>query len=781
MLYPNRTGRMTKGEKRPLAGRLMVGVLFALLVTAIYADPLFNRRNFAGRDLLPYNLPVEKAIHDAYERGRLPVWFSEVSGGRPLLPDPNCGALYPLRPALSHFSFAAAFRIYPVLHWIAAGIGMMLLLRVLGVSIAGAWVAAVGYVFSGVGVSEVFYTNYQPGMALLPWILWAAARPAGTGKVPLLALLYGLDFLAGDVFTVGLALLGSLLWILFEPEPRTRRSEALRLTGALALAALLAAPQVLATALWIPHTRRAVVGLKLNEALAFSLSPWRLLEILVPYPFGATWDLSGSENWGRTVFRNFFATLYCGSVAVAGAVLLARTRTRAARLLRTFLLISLVLCAAPSLAPASWGSWSSPVPLRYPEKLSVGIVFALSAAGGLAVDEMRRAERLPRWMLPVGALLAALASAAAVLPDRVGRVAAAAVRAPRSVAGEAGREIPAALGEAGLFWMATLAALELLRSQRTRASGTALAILTMVPVLANRRVAQSFPEESVFSPTPFARALERRDPADDERVVDASRYRPDSPLSVGSLADPAGLDFYRRRWFFYTHALWGRSTVFNTDPDVGDFSRMQSLREVSSFLAASSAGHSLFSTLGLRFGIRFRDQEPLPGYRRFGGDALQDWDWNPEALASVRLLERWREEASALDALRDLPALAPGEVAIETGRNARGVARLGVVRLVENTPERLRLELGAPDPSWLFVLRGFWPYRTVRLDGGPIEVFPGHLAFSAVAIPPGRHRVDWAEDVPGLEISWLGPVAGGLIAVVLAWKGWRARLQEQGV
>ncbi|HKD12425.1 MAG TPA: hypothetical protein VKE50_10130, partial [Thermoanaerobaculia bacterium] len=54
---------------------------FGLLLTVVYADPLFMHRNFAGRDLVAYNLPMEKAIHDAYARGHFPVWMPYVSGG----------------------------------------------------------------------------------------------------------------------------------------------------------------------------------------------------------------------------------------------------------------------------------------------------------------------------------------------------------------------------------------------------------------------------------------------------------------------------------------------------------------------------------------------------------------------------------------------------------------------------------------------------------------------------------------------------------------------------
>ena len=46
-------------------------------------------------------------------------------------------------------------RIYPVVHWVFSGVGMLLLLRVIGVSASGAWLGATTYVFSGVSLPGV--------------------------------------------------------------------------------------------------------------------------------------------------------------------------------------------------------------------------------------------------------------------------------------------------------------------------------------------------------------------------------------------------------------------------------------------------------------------------------------------------------------------------------------------------------------------------------------------------------------------------------------------------
>ena len=92
-----------------------------------------DRPHFTGRDLLAYNLPMEKVIHDAYAAGTLPVWNPWISGGRPLLPNPNSGALYPAAGrALARSRFLSRCASSRSSTGSPPGIGMLVLLRSLG-------------------------------------------------------------------------------------------------------------------------------------------------------------------------------------------------------------------------------------------------------------------------------------------------------------------------------------------------------------------------------------------------------------------------------------------------------------------------------------------------------------------------------------------------------------------------------------------------------------------------------------------------------------------------
>lgn len=776
-------------DARPtFARRALPGVLFGLLVVAVYSPTLFSRRNFAGRDLLVYNLPIEKTIHDAYSRGSLPVWMPDVSGGRPLLPNPNTGALYPLRILLSVFSFPVAMRLFPIVHWAAAGVGMMLFLRSVAASRAAGWVGAVTYVFSGVAVAEVFFPHIQPGMTLLPWILWAVARPTGSQgrKLLLISTLFALIMLAGDVFTIGTALLCAGLWVLTEKSRSDRRRELVLLALGVALAALVALPQILATLLWVPDTNRSILGMKLKETFFYSISPFRLLEFVVPYLFGSTWTLDWWTVWGRPVFRfkdmGIFSTLYCGALSAIAVMPSWKWPAPAARFARVLLVFALFVSVAPSLLPTRWGSLDSPLPLRFPEKFAVAIVLALAVLTALAVDRFRASGRSPRWPLVGAGVLTLAAGLAASFPERAGRLAIALTGSPpwpadvpRTSIGLpeiAARELPSVLAEAGLFWIITVIALDRLVRPGRRGLVIALVLLTIVPIASNRRIARSIREEEMLSPGPFARSIERRDPAETYRTLGESFYaKPSEIEKLQMAADPEGVD---DSWIFYRQALVGKGTVFNFDFDSGDTARIESLRRLSQAAAKSGDAETFFGSFALRWGIRFRDQKPVRGYERFGGTGVQDWDELRGAHPDVRLVEAWRETIGPLESSRLVLGLAPGEVVVESGLERAGRARPGTVRVLERGPARLRATVDAPDPTWLFVLRGFWNYRTVLLDGKAIEPLPAQLAFSAVAIPPGRHTVDWTEQVPGLEVSRYGPlVAAGLLALLLIRDGRR--------
>jgi hypothetical protein len=194
---------------------------------------------------------------------------------------------------------------------------------------------------------------------------------------------------------------------------------------------------------------------------------------------------------------------------------------------------------------------------------------------------------------------------------------------------------------------------------------------------------------------------------------------------------------------------------------------MESLRRLSFMAASAQNSQAFFGALGLRWGVRYRDQRPFAGYRRIRGNSLLEFDEHEKAYPDIRLLESWRTTPDPQEEIRLLPAMKDGEIVIEAGPVGGWSARPGTVHVVEKTPERLRVDVTAPDATWLFVLRGYFPYRTILVDGKRVEANPAHLAFSAVPVPAGSHRIEWTENVPGGRVSGWGPVVFAVVASML--------------
>jgi hypothetical protein len=533
-----------------------------------------------------------------------------------------------------------------------------------------------------------------------------------------------------------------------------------------------------ATALWIPETNRAVLGMKLGQSLFFSVSPFRLLELLIPFPFGAVWELDGTSVWGWPVFgyrsQGLFASLYAGAFSLGALFLAWRLRRRGVRFARVLFVLALIVSVPPSFVTmgSRLGRVNSPLPLRNPEKFSVALVFSLAILSALAFERLRQSARVHRWMFVPAALLAVAATVAFLSPSPIGRFGVWAVGNDTRFLPAAVEQIPRALAEAGLLWAGTLVAMDLLCRASPSAQAVAVLLLTLVPITANRKIARTLADQEIFSPTPFARILQRLDPDGSYRTLGESLYYPLSRFENSRrVPDGAVTESGRRSWTYFAQSLWGRGTVFNNDFDVGDLSRAESLRRLSVLAAGFTDSAAFFGSLALRWGIRYRDQPPIAGYAPIGGDSLQVYDEHKAAYPDVRLAERWRETAGGVVALAEIRGLAGNEILVESGAFSTGRARTGRVRIVEKLPERLVVETAGPDPSWLFVLRGFWSHRRVHIDRRPVDVLPAQLAFSAVPVPAGRHRIDWKERVPGGEISRFGPVMYALVSALLLLRG----------
>jgi hypothetical protein len=766
---------------------LIFAVGHACLLAILFADPLFVAKTFSSRDLGPFFHPIEKAVHESWRHGHVPLLLPEISFGRPLAANPNTGAFYPLRVAMAALPFPLAFKLFPLLHLWLAGLGAFLLARALGCSPPGAYLAGLVYGLCGPAICDVQFPNLLPGLSALPFVLWAAGRLARRPDwraSSLFGLFWGFDLLAGDVFTAGLALAGSFLLVWQESEPRSRgRAAVVLISGAIA-AVMLAAIQIVPAFLLTPLTVRALAHFSVRSAVMWSVSAWRLLELVIPFPFG-NW-IADRSVWGDGLWSGqlggFFQTFYAGAFAAAACFVVRPAKGR--RLFVYGLLaLSVVLSSLGHYFPESVLRLQSPIPLRYPEKLMVGAELVLALLAGMFLDSLNRSGGRveARTAAFMAALLLGMAAAAHALPDRVREFAEAHWTGILHHGAEASRRLPHLLLNGGVTW-AALACLLSLWTRDRRRTATIFAFAFVLADLAAIRwqLLLTMPDSVVLDAPPSARAILRgMDPHVFGFTPMQSYLRPaaapGSPPK--SYQDPQ--DQLRTILGGYTAASFRIPYVFNQDYDLSDFYRVDlTRREVTRDTAPAAQVANDLSGFSARAAIMelgyFNEafSQPVRVVRPYWILA------NPRALPLPRFVRHVREVRDIAEAYKmihgggvDLSRVA----IVESGADREGTLSGGRIRIRRMDGNGLELTTESASRTWLLIPRAYSPFREIEVDGTSSPFFAANLCLTSVALPPGRHRIQVEERLPGGSAGPSVSLAGGLLLLL-----WSRRKNQPG-
>ncbi|MGZ3719273.1 MAG: hypothetical protein ACXWR1_13090 [Bdellovibrionota bacterium] len=347
------------------------------------------------RDVSNVYLPF-KALwaRGVLELGRLPYWNPFHASGVPFLSDPTFGIFHPgnlifllfsARPERGMFYFL-------LLHYFLLYTGGFLLARALR---ARAWlclVAGLSLAWGGYAMSSWNIPHDLAGQSAVPFFFYFFLRARQCSRRRWsLAAAAALVFpvLGGDAqFTYMMSGI-SFLTCLALPDKWEQGKRLLRIYG---IAILLGAPQLLPTLAHFSETTRASGILGPGEQLAWSLHPFRLIELLLPLPFGSRPNYGEYAGYSfiSSQFRTdpFVFSIYPGLFAVffglayATAFLHRRRRWKKInfRALAGFLLLLFLSLGTNFPLPLSalfgrfvplWGAF------RYPERLTFWVSFAL--------------------------------------------------------------------------------------------------------------------------------------------------------------------------------------------------------------------------------------------------------------------------------------------------------------------------------------------------------------------------------------------------------------------
>lgn len=233
---------------------LLLAALLALLPALAYSPAWSEGRLLGPGEGAALHYPLRAAVWLAYRQGQVPSWNGSIFSGMPLLPTYPAGSFFPLTIALAPLPPFDAFQLLVLLSLAATAVLTFAYVRTLGAGRLGAYVSALCFVL---GPYLVDHLGDTATIVALPALLLALLaleyhlKRRAPARVAALAAAAALLLLAGspEAAKAGAALLfGRLLLghaFAGHAPPPPLRTTAL----ALAVALLLAAPQLLPTLL----------------------------------------------------------------------------------------------------------------------------------------------------------------------------------------------------------------------------------------------------------------------------------------------------------------------------------------------------------------------------------------------------------------------------------------------------------------------------------------------------------------------------------------------------
>lgn len=747
----------------PQAQRRLVLLTVLLLWLGVTLPVALGWETLHQRDVFTTALHLKAFGAQELAQGRIPAFNPRWGLGLPFRGNPNALAFYPGNLLYLVLPFWSAFNLHYMLHWLLAFVGFAALARRLGLSADASLLAAMVYGGSGWMLSTLTFYNLLTVAAWWPLVLLGAVV-GGRRGVAVGGIACGLALLGGEPLTAALGLV-PLIGLAIRHHGGRGGLVTATAIGALGLA--IALPQVVATARVIDYSYRFVHGVDLSSAGVFSLHPLRLVEWLVPLPFGQPDGLGAAGYWARRLAADLPWT-YSLHFGVVGLVLAAAGARRSRRWVGLAVLgVALAICGR--LAPDAMVGLSAGL-FRHPEKLLFWTYLALPVIAGRGLDGMAQ-HRRPAMRTALGVALLALALVPLALAFGDGWIGWLAPRLDAAgVAAVAAWQIPA-----WVFALTLTAAIAAAAAWacRQRSAGLLLtlqllALLPLGPLLATdstapyRRPAAWAtglpPGARVLSAT-YDSALRPRGTLDPEYTlaVDSTRA---ALRRIGHL----DLDFPTGMGAGLSYPLVPDLEGLQTPFAPGVYGALRGL--------GAEGRRSWLRALGVQ-AVTATGDPPAAGLRRLSSTLRRGvpthlyavhrpappvW-WPREVVVAASPRQGLRSVTAAADAVAQV--VVPRAVVHRSG---------GRVREVSSAPDRIEIEVES-DGGVVALLRQYHPLLAAESDGQRLATLPVNVLLLGVEVPPGRHRVVVSVSALPEQAACLAALVALIGAAVVAAKG----------
>jgi hypothetical protein len=716
-------------------------------------------------------------IAEALTNFRLPLWNPHEALGIPLFAQMMHGVLHPVS-LIGAFIFPhARMDIFILIYIMLAAVGSALLARVLGASWGSAAVAGFGYGLSGYVLGMGSIIQYLCAAATAPWTLMGL-RLAGEGRrfgIAAAATATAVLFFAGDPqWTIIAILLGIALAI----EAGGMRGLRNALIG-IAIGTALAGIQLIPTMVYFREVSRST-GLGSADRLQWALSPWRIVEFIVPGFFGSPG--AGLEKWPVFMWLGgkiqpglempFAPSVYIGAcvLVLAAAGLL---HSRATRLLGISSLILLWLALGANagaeqlthLIPV-WGKF------RYAEKMVGPLTLCLSVLAAFGCERLSNRPSGFWAALAGGAGFAAL-SAGLFLANWHSFDTLFINAVAREAAPIARHNLTIGLVHTGLILLALACLIAGGRRWPRLCAYFPAAVAGLVFL------------QSSFA-APFAMHSGDRTVRDEHPLSQIANTgeipRIVTPIEKNYLY-PAGLNQFDAQIGVQSHL---GAPAYNIPSGIDQLNTYTGLRprRLDELLHTFSGMFGFDSPIALRLyavthaviknpyipeETHIADAASREGVRVFEN---KEWGFSvwkvphrPWAVFAEKVALA-SDEKEALDTLVQILAREESTVVLEGAPQPKTLGP-GQVLEIARRNERLRVEATSRTDGILVVNDSYWPGWRATIDGKEVPIWRADFLVRAVPWPAGRHVLEMKYDPPEVRIGWIISLTGAIAFIAL--------------
>jgi hypothetical protein len=380
---------------------LRFGILLALLVFAMFPQVILGLETFVARDFGFFAYPLAHFQRDCFWHGELPFWNPYNQCGIPFLAQWNTMPLYP--PSLIYLTLPLEWSLsfFCLLHLWFAGLGMFFLARRwTGNNFAAAF-AGVVFAFNGFTLNLLMWPSHMATFAWMPWVVLAAelAWREGGRKILLAAIVGALQMLAGGPEIIFLTwLIVAALWLQqFIKNESPRPALLWRFPLVIALVIALSAAQLLPFLDLVAHAQRESGFADLR----WSMPGRGWANFLVPMAFGSTHTEGIFFQHGQYWTSSYYLGLGAFWLALLALVFV---RDRRVWLLGTIVVAGLIFALGENtpVLPALRKLIPQLSFITYPIKY---ISVAVFAAPLLAAFALANLEKTKKFLLPSGTVL----------------------------------------------------------------------------------------------------------------------------------------------------------------------------------------------------------------------------------------------------------------------------------------------------------------------------------------------------------------------------------------